>query len=63
MNIKDSIYMLSDAWDSLTKTNLQRAWKKLWAEEQSAGEKEGNYNEDVGVNKQVEIYSTILGFE
>lgn len=55
--------MLSDAWDSLTLANLQRVWIKLWAEEQSAGEKEGNYNEDVGVNKEVEIYSTILGFE
>lgn len=63
MNIKDSIYMLSDAWDTLTKTNLQRAWNKLWPEEQSAGEEDVNDNEDGGVKEVTEICSTIPGFE
>lgn len=63
MNIKDSIYMLADAWDTLTKSNLQRAWNKLWPEEQSAGEEITNVNEDCGVNEVAEICSTIPGFE
>ncbi|KAK9685634.1 DDE superfamily endonuclease [Popillia japonica] len=30
LHLKDSCHMLADAWDSLTVTNLQNAWKKLW---------------------------------
>ncbi|KAI4471815.1 hypothetical protein MML48_1g12420 [Holotrichia oblita] len=55
--------MLSDAWDTLTKTNLQRAWNKLWSEEQSAGEEDVNDNEDGGVNEVTGICSKIPGFE
>lgn len=43
--------MLADGWNSLTKSNLQRAWNKLWPEEQSAGEEIANDNEECGVNK------------
>ncbi|KAG8305273.1 hypothetical protein J6590_072748 [Homalodisca vitripennis] len=30
VNLKDCIYILDDAWESLTETNLQRTWRKLW---------------------------------
>ncbi|KAJ8882458.1 hypothetical protein PR048_014266 [Dryococelus australis] len=53
---EDSIYMLADAWETLPKRNLQRAWRKLWPDE----ENRINENEDCVVN---EICSTISGFE
>lgn len=37
--------MLADAWDFLIKSNLQRAWNKLWIEELKAGYKIANDNE------------------
>ncbi|KAI4456158.1 larval storage protein/phenoloxidase [Holotrichia oblita] len=55
--------MLSDAWDTLTKTNLQRALNEVWSEEQSAGEEPVNDNEDGGVNEVTGICSKIPGFE
>ena len=63
LNVKDSIYMLADAWETLTKSNLQRAWRKLWPDEESRIEENANENEDCVVNEVTEICSTIPGFE
>lgn len=52
--------MLSDAWESLTETNLQGTWRKLWPyEEKDDKEEEGDI--DGPVNEIREIFSTISG--
>ncbi|XP_028147821.1 jerky protein homolog-like [Diabrotica virgifera virgifera] len=62
VNLKDCIYMLADAWESLTETNLQRAWRKLWPyEEEKDDLEEGDI--DGAVNEISEICSTLPGFE
>jgi len=63
VNLKDCIYMLADAWESLTETNLQRAWKKLWPYEEEKDDKEEKGDIDGAVNEIRGICSTLPGFE
>ncbi|KAJ8896628.1 hypothetical protein PR048_001972 [Dryococelus australis] len=53
--------MLADAWENLTKSNLQRAWRKLWPDEESRIEE--NENEDCIVNEVTELCCAISGLE
>lgn len=56
--------MLADAWESLTETNLKRAWRKLWPYNEG---KDNNQEEDGdidgAVNEITDICSKLPGFE
>ncbi|KAK9759302.1 DDE superfamily endonuclease [Popillia japonica] len=63
VNLKDCIYMLTDAWESLTETNLQRAWRKLWPyDEGKDDDEEEEADIDGAVNEIRDICSTLPGF-
>nr|CAD7398000.1 unnamed protein product [Timema poppensis] len=44
LSLKDAIYMVADAWGTLTDDNLKNAWKKLWPipETPNQGQDEAN---------------------
>ncbi|KAK9751248.1 Tc5 transposase DNA-binding domain [Popillia japonica] len=64
VNLKDCIYMLADAWESLTETNLQRAWGKLWPYDKGTDDdEEEEAGIDGAVNEIRDICSTLPGFE
>ncbi|KAK4881242.1 hypothetical protein RN001_004561 [Aquatica leii] len=62
--MSDCIYMLADAWESLTGTNLKRAWKKLWPYNEGKDnnqEEEGDI--DGAVNEITDICNKLNRFE
>ncbi|KAI4460851.1 hypothetical protein MML48_5g00002327 [Holotrichia oblita] len=66
LHLKDSCHMLADAWDSLTVTNLQNAWKKSWpvveAGETSHSNRTDSDEEQI-LNEMTALFSTINEFE
>lgn len=52
--MKGSTYMLADSWNTPTKDNLKRPWRKLWPDE--------NENKINIVNEVTKICSAITGF-
>jgi hypothetical protein len=64
INIKDGVYMLADAWSSLTKDNLKNGWNNLCPEEK---ENEGGNcvvnKENDEVEEITSLFNEIPGFE
>ncbi|KAK9744532.1 hypothetical protein QE152_g7681 [Popillia japonica] len=58
--------MLANAWDSLTVTNLQNAWKKLWSVVEGGETSDSNRTDSDKeriLNEMTALFSTINGFE
>lgn len=63
LNLKHCCYMIADAWDSLTKDNLQNAWKKLWTLSEEPEVEEENINsEQNDIDEFVDLFGIIPGF-
>nr|CAD7424460.1 unnamed protein product [Timema monikensis] len=67
---KDAIYMVADAWGSLTDDNLKNAWKKLWLipETPNQGQDEANSQNPSDANTPIDaevvaLFQTLPGFE
>nr|CAD7602450.1 unnamed protein product [Timema genevievae] len=70
LSLKDAIYMVEDAWGSLTDDNLKNAWKKLWPipETPNQGQDEANSQTTSDANtptdaEVVALFQTLPGFE
>nr|CAD7432292.1 unnamed protein product [Timema monikensis] len=70
LSLKDAIYMVADAWGSLTDDNLKNARKKLWLipETPNQGQDEANSQNPSDANtptdaEVVALFQTLPGFE
>lgn len=70
LTLKDAIYMVADAWGSLTDDNLKHAWKKLWPipETPNQGQDAANSETPSDANtptdaEVVALFQTLPGFE
>lgn len=64
INVKDCIYMLADAWESLTNMNLKNGWNKVWPETEVENHRNTFEEESDGVLEEVTtLFRNIPGFE
>ncbi|GFX22350.1 hypothetical protein TNCV_1815511 [Trichonephila clavipes] len=55
LNMKDSCYMLAEAWDSLERQSPKNVWNKLWPDLE--GEKDFNDDHREGITDFVQLIS------